>query len=96
MPKLRRAFGGETAVTTDIIAGFPGETEEEHLETIEFMRKVGFAKVHIFPYSRRSGTKADAMPGQLSNAEKAAEQVSLLLSAGNRNTNTLNNTLEKQ
>lgn len=94
--KLRRAFGGETAVTTDIIAGFPGETEEEHLETIEFMRKVGFAKVHIFPYSRRSGTKADAMPGQLSNAEKAAEQVSLLLSAGNRNTNTLNNTLEKQ
>ena len=69
--KLRRAFGGETAVTTDIIAGFPGETEEEHLETIEFMRKVGFAKVHIFPYSRRSGTKADAMPGQLSNAEKS-------------------------
>ena len=69
--KLRRAFGGETAVTTDIIAGFPGETEDEHLETIEFMRKVGFAKVHIFPYSRRSGTKADAMPGQLSNAEKS-------------------------
>ena len=69
--KLRRAFGSETAVTTDIIAGFPGETEEEHLETIEFMRKVGFAKVHIFPYSRRSGTKADAMPGQLSNAEKS-------------------------
>ena len=79
--KLRRAFGGETAVTTDIIAGFPGETEEEHLETIEFMRKVGFAKVHIFPYSRRSGTKADAMPGQLSNAEKS-RRAGELIAAG--------------
>lgn len=69
--KLRKAFGSETAITTDIIAGFPGETEAEHRETMDFIRCVGFAKVHIFPYSRRSGTKADAMPGQLSNAEKS-------------------------
>lgn len=69
--KLRRAFGEGTAITTDIIAGFPGETEEEHRETIAFMREAGFAKVHIFPYSRRSGTKADKMPGQLTNAEKS-------------------------
>ena len=69
--KLRRAFGDETAITTDIIAGFPGETLEEHAETIAFMQKVRFAKVHIFPYSRRNGTKADRMPGQLTNGEKS-------------------------
>lgn len=69
--KLRAAFGPKTAITTDIIAGFPGETVEEHLETIAFMRKAALAKVHVFPYSRRSGTKADKMQGQLSNAEKS-------------------------
>ena len=68
---LREAFGDETAITTDIIAGFPGETEAEHLETIEFMRRVPLARAHIFPYSRRSGTKAAAMRDQLSNAEKS-------------------------
>ena len=79
--KLRAAFGEETAITTDIIAGFPGETEEEHLQTISFMRRVGFAKVHVFPYSRRSGTKADLMPGQLTNAEKS-ERAAELIAAG--------------
>lgn len=69
--KLRAAFGAETAITTDIIAGFPGETLQEHLETIEFMKAVPLAKSHVFPYSRRSGTKADKMPGQLTNSEKS-------------------------
>lgn len=69
--KLRGAFGDKTAITTDIIAGFPGETTKEHAETIAFMKKIRFAKVHIFPYSRRSGTKADSMPFQLPNAEKS-------------------------
>lgn len=69
--KIRNAFGNETAFTTDIIAGFPGETEKEHLETIEFMRAVPFAKVHVFPYSRRSGTPADRMDGQLTNKQKS-------------------------
>ena len=76
--KLRAAFGPETAVTTDIIAGFPGETLQEHAETIAFMKEVGFAKVHIFPYSRRSGTKADRMPDQLTNAEKSARAKELI------------------
>lgn len=76
--KLRAAFGPETAITTDIIAGFPGETEKEHAETLEFMKKVGFAKVHIFPYSRRSGTKADKMPGQLTNSEKSLRAKELI------------------
>ncbi len=79
--KLRAAFGEDTAITTDIIAGFPGETMQEHDRTAEFMKKVGFAKVHIFPYSRRSGTKADAMPGQLPNAEKS-RRAKLLIEEG--------------
>lgn len=68
---LRAAFGEDTAITTDVIAGFPGESGQEHLETIAFMRSVPLARAHIFPYSRRSGTKAAGMPNQLSNAEKS-------------------------
>lgn len=53
------------AVTTDIIVGFPGETEEEHRQSLEFAEKMGFAKAHIFPYSRREGTPAAEMAGQI-------------------------------
>ena len=76
--KLRAAFGEGLALTTDIIAGFPGETEEEHRGTLAFMEKVGFSKVHIFPYSRRSGTKADGMSGQLTNAVKSERAKELI------------------
>ena len=55
----------DCAVTTDVIAGFVGETEEEHLETCAFVRRVGFARMHVFPYSRRKGTVADIMEGHL-------------------------------
>ena len=58
------------AVTTDMIVAFPGETEEEFAESLAFIRKCGFADMHIFPYSRRPGTPADKMPGQNSNAVK--------------------------
>lgn len=76
--KLRAAFGEGLALTTDIIAGFPGETEEEHRETLAFMEKVGFSKAHIFPYSRRSGTKADGMSDQLTNAVKSERAKELI------------------
>lgn len=66
------------AITTDLIAGFVGETEEEHRETKAFMEHIGFARVHVFPYSRRSGTLADRMPGHLTNAEKAARAQELI------------------
>ena len=59
------------AITTDIIVGFPGETEAEFEETCEVAREVGFSKVHIFPFSARRGTPAFDMPGQLSKQEKA-------------------------
>ena len=66
---LYKYFPG-CAVTTDMIVAFPGETEEEFLESLAFIQKCRFADMHIFPYSRRPGTPADKMPGQLNNAVK--------------------------
>ena len=68
---LRKYFPG-CAVTTDMIVAFPGETEEEFRESLAFIRKCGFAEMHIFPYSRRPGTPAADMPGQHGNAVKEA------------------------
>ena len=53
------------ALTTDVITGFPGETEEEFLETYEFIKKCGFNMLHVFPYSSREGTVASKMPNQI-------------------------------
>ncbi|MDO4550344.1 MAG: radical SAM protein [Planctomycetia bacterium] len=58
------------ALTTDVIVGFPGETEKEFLETCEIIEKIGFSKIHIFRYSPRPGTPASMMEGQISEAEK--------------------------
>ena len=58
--KLREIFVNP-AITTDVIVGFPGETEEEFNETVEFVKKVGFSSIHIFPYSKRDGTVASRM-----------------------------------
>ncbi len=66
---LREAFE-DPAITTDVIAGFPGETEEEFEESLAFCKEIAFYRIHIFPYSRRTGTPAAKMPGQLSNAVK--------------------------
>ena len=68
---LNKHFPG-CAVTTDMIVAFPGETQEEFHQSLEFIRKCGFADMHIFPYSRRPGTPADKMPGQHDNATKEA------------------------
>jgi len=57
-------------ITTDVIVGFPGETVEDFNECVEFCKKVGFSKIHVFPYSRREGTKAALMKDQLPNAIK--------------------------
>ncbi len=66
---LREFFPG-CAITTDMIVAFPGETEAEFQESLDFIRKCGFADMHIFPYSRRPGTPADKMPMQHDNATK--------------------------
>ena len=67
---LREYFPG-CALTGDLIAGFPGETEEDHRETLEFIRRCAFAELHVFPYSRRPGTPADKLPDQLTQAVKS-------------------------
>lgn len=69
--RLRRYFPG-CALTADLITGFPGETDADQAATLDFIRKCGFAAIHVFPYSRRPGTKADEMPQQLSHAVKSA------------------------
>ena len=66
---LKEHFPG-CAITTDMIVAFPGETEEEFEESLAFIEKCGFADMHIFPYSRRPGTPADKMSGQLPNSVK--------------------------
>ena len=66
---LKKTFPG-CAITTDMIVAFPGETEEEFQESLAFIRRCGFADMHIFPYSRRPGTPADKMSGQHPNAVK--------------------------
>lgn len=66
---LRRVFP-HAAFTTDILTGFPGETEEEFEATKRIIRNVGFARIHVFPYSARPDTPAASMPGQLPSEEK--------------------------
>lgn len=68
--KLRAAFPG-ASFTTDIIVGFPGETEADFEKSAAFVREIGFLKVHVFSFSRRAGTPAYDMPGQIDEAEKA-------------------------
>lgn len=75
--RIRQTFR-DAAITTDIIAGFVGETEQEHAETIRFIQEIGFARIHVFPYSRRKGTKADAMNGHLPRAVKEARTHELI------------------
>lgn len=69
--KLRTAFPG-CAITTDIMVGFPGETEEEFAESMAFAEKVGFAKIHVFPYSIRKGTVAAMRTNQIVPQIKSA------------------------
>ena len=77
---LRAAFPG-CAVTTDVITGFPGETEAEFAETVNFCREIGFARMHVFPYSARQGTPAAQMPGQVPKAVRE-ERARMLIDEG--------------
>lgn len=67
---LLREYFPDCAITTDLIVGFPQETEEEFAATLAFMNTVGFSAMHIFPYSKRAGTPAAKMPGQILKEEK--------------------------
>ncbi|MBR4308414.1 MAG: tRNA (N(6)-L-threonylcarbamoyladenosine(37)-C(2))-methylthiotransferase MtaB [Oscillospiraceae bacterium] len=69
--ELLKGYFPDCAITTDVIVGFPGETEEEFLESMAFAEKCGFAAMHLFPYSRRDGTPAAAMPNQILRSVKS-------------------------
>ena len=76
--QMLRKYFKDPAITTDIITGFPGETDEEFAETVAFVEKVKFYEIHVFKYSKRQGTVAAGMPGQLTDAQKAARSEVLL------------------
>ncbi len=78
--KLRAAFP-HAALTTDVIVGFPGETEAEFAQTMEFCAEIGFLKIHVFPFSPREGTPAAVMPDQVPEAVKA-QRVHKLIALG--------------
>ena len=74
---LRECFD-EPAITTDVIVGFPGETEEEFVRTREFLEKVGFYEMHVFKYSKRAGTAAASMPDQVPEPAKSRRSAELI------------------
>ena len=76
--ELLRKYFDHPAVTTDIIVGFPGETQEEFETTCAFAKEVGFAQIHVFKYSRRQGTVADAMTDQVDEQIKGKRSDALL------------------
>lgn len=74
---LRKAFPN-AALTTDVIVGFPGETDEEFNKTYEFLKRIAFYKMHVFKYSQRKGTKAAVMPNQIDGTIKDKRSKALL------------------
>ena len=68
--RLIREYFPDAAITTDVIVGFPGESREDFEESMRMVSEAAFSELHVFPFSRRKGTKADQMPDQLTRAEK--------------------------
>ena len=76
--KRIRSVREDVSLTTDVIVGFPSENEEDFKENIDFIKKVGFSKVHVFPYSKRDGTKAARMDNQVDSNTKKIRTKELL------------------
>ena len=77
---LIRTVVPEAAITTDVIAGFPGETEHEYEESLDFIQNIEFARLHVFSYSPRPGTEAARMTGQVSDSVKTQRNQNLRVS----------------
>lgn len=76
--QILRKYFDRPAITTDVIVGFPQETEEEFAQTLEFLKRIHFYEMHVFKYSRRAGTRAADMPGQLTENQKGQRSDVLL------------------
>ena len=76
--QILRKYFDRPAITADVIVGFPQETEEEFAQTVEFLKRIHFYEMHVFKYSRRAGTRAADMPGQLTENQKGQRSDVLL------------------
>ncbi len=92
--KLRTAFP-DCTLTTDIMVGFAGETEEDFQETVAFAKQIGFEKIHVFPYSVREGTRAASFDGQIEKAVKERRAAELLAVAAELRAAFLQNQIGK-
>lgn len=85
-----RSVNPNISITTDVIVGFPGETEDDFNETYEFCKKIGFSKIHVFPYSDRDGTESSKMDNKVNEIVKK-ERVKKLIELSNKLENTYKN-----
>ena len=92
---LLREYYKDVVLTTDIIVGFPGETEEEFNKTYKFLEKIKFYKMHVFKYSARKGTKAASMPNQI-NGNIKEERSKKLIELSNKNELYYNNSYKNK
>lgn len=92
--KLRESFDG-TTITTDVMVGFPGETAEDFKASMDFVKKVGFEKVHVFPYSIRPGTPAAKMSDQIEKCEKEKRAAAMTAAADEIRSEFLKNQIGK-
>ena len=88
-----RAIFPNCSITTDIMVGFAGETEDEFNKSVNFLKEIGFAKSHVFAYSRREGTVASGLSGQVSSAEKSRRSKIMIKAAEECEANFLTNQL---
>ena len=93
--RLRTAFPN-VALTTDIIVGFPGETDEEFEITYNYLKKINFYKMHVFKYSQRKGTRAAVMPNQIDGKVKEARSHKLIELSNENEKNFLNEYIGKE
>ena len=91
-----RSIRPDISITTDVIVGFPFETEELFLETINNIKKINFSKLHVFPYSRREGTKADLMNNQIDDVTKKKRAHVLIELSKELELNYMNKFIDKE
>ncbi|KKQ71591.1 MAG: MiaB-like protein tRNA modifying protein [Candidatus Peregrinibacteria bacterium GW2011_GWC2_39_14] len=75
--RMIRKFAPDAGITTDVIVGFPGESEKDFKETVKLCKKIGFSKIHVFPYSKRKNTPASIMPNQIDERVKKSRAKTL-------------------
>ena len=93
---LRRVFGGDVGITTDIMVGFPGETDAHFEESCQFVEEIGFSQLHVFRYSPRKGTPAATYPDQVSPHISAARSQAMIALGERLNTAFRQRMLGKQ